>query len=86
MKYHVVWHENALEDLRELDPKTAKKIISRVRDYLTENPHHLGKALTGIFKGLYRYRFGDFRVIYAISREEIIITIVRVSLRRDAYR
>lgn len=85
MKYRVVWDEKALEDLRQLDAKTATKIIVRVRDYLTENPIGLGKALAGMFKGLYRYRYGDYRVIYAISRQVIIITIVRVSFRRDAY-
>lgn len=86
MKYRVVWDEKALEDLRDLDLKTATKIIVRVRDYLTENPINLGKALTGMFKGLYRYRYGDYRVIYAVSRQEIIIIIARVSFRRDAYR
>jgi len=86
MKYRVVWDEKALEDLRELDAKTATKIIVRVRDYLTENPIHLGKALTGMFKGLYRYRYGDYRVIYAVSRQEVIIIIARVSFRRDVYR
>ena len=86
MKYRVVWDEKALEDLRELDPKTAAKIIIRVRDYLVENPIHLGKALSGMFKGFYRYRYGDYRVIYAVSRREIIIIIARVSFRRDVYR
>jgi propionyl-CoA synthetase len=68
------------------DIQTATKIIVRVRDYLTENPIHLGKALTGMFKGFYRYRYGDYRVIYAVSRQEVIIIIARVSFRRDVYR
>lgn len=85
MKYRIVWDEKALQDLRELDKQTATKIFLRVGDHLTQDPHHIGKALTGMFKGLYRYRYGDYRVLYAISRQEIIITIVRVSFRRDAY-
>ncbi len=85
MKYRVVWDEKALDDLRELDKKTAAKIIVRIRDHLTEDPHHIGKALAGMFKGLYRYRYGEYRVLHAISRQEIIMTIVRVSFRRDVY-
>jgi mRNA interferase RelE/StbE len=86
MAYGVIWDEEAREDLRKLDRATAAKIIVRVREHLAERPLHLGLALTGIFKGLYRYRYGDYRVIYAIARQEVIITIVRVANRRDAYR
>lgn len=86
MKYHVVWDGKALDDLRTLDRATAAKIIVRVREHLAEHPLRLGKALTGIFKGLYRYRFGDYRIIFAVARQEIIITILRVALRREAYR
>ncbi len=63
MTYNVLWHEKAVEDLRGVDKKTAKGIVERVKSYLSQNPLSLGKPLKGIFKGLYRYRFGDYRII-----------------------
>ena len=39
-----------------------------------------GKPLQGgIFKGLYRYRYGSYRIIYAIDRDSVIILILRIA-------
>ncbi|HPD60720.1 MAG TPA: type II toxin-antitoxin system RelE/ParE family toxin [Thermodesulfobacteriota bacterium] len=85
MSYSVKWHEKAIEDLKDVDKKSAKGLIERVKNYLPEDPLSLGKPLKGIFKGLYRYRFGDYRVIYSIDKKENTILILRVGKRKDVY-
>ena len=45
----------------------------------------LGKPLHGEFKGLYRYRYGSYRILYAIDRKENTILILRVGKRKDIY-
>lgn len=35
---------------------------------------------------LYRVRAGDYRIIYQIADDELIVLIVRVAHRKDAYR
>jgi mRNA interferase RelE/StbE len=37
------------------------------------------------FKGLYRYRYGSYRIVYAIDRETVIILILRIADRKDVY-
>ena len=86
MTYNVKWHERAVEDLRGIDKKTAKGMIERVKSYLSQNPLSLGKPLKGIFKGIYRYRFGDHRVMYAIDHKEKTILILRVGRRKEVNR
>ena len=86
MTYNVIWHERAVDDLRGVDKKTAKGILERVKSYLSQNPLSLGKPLKGIFKGLYRYRSGGHRVIYAIDHKEKTILILRVGRRKEVYR
>src|SRR5512139_3188038 len=86
MSYRVIWDTRARDDLRGLDRPLAAKIVARVSDHLAQHPLRLGEALSGMFKGLYRYRYGDYRLIYAVARQEVVITIVRVAHRRDAYR
>jgi mRNA interferase RelE/StbE len=43
------------------------------------------KRLRG-YKGFYRLRVGEFRVIYAISQDELIITILSIGNRGDVYK
>ena len=86
MAYRVLWHEHALNDLKELDRQTAGKIVSRVKGYLSQDPEKLGKPLQGVLKGLYRYRTGDYRIMYSIDRGDNQISILSVGRRKDIYR
>lgn len=86
MSYNVTWHENAVVDLRRLDKARAKDIVGKVDDHLSEDPLALGKPLKGIFRGLFRYRCGDYRVIYSIDRREERLVVLTVGHRKDVYR
>ena len=85
MTYSIQWHEAAINDLKNIDRQTQKKMIARVKDYLSKDPLSLGKPLKGIFKGLYRYRYGSYRIIYAIDRGLVVILILRIGDRKDVY-
>jgi mRNA interferase RelE/StbE len=82
----VIWQAKVLQDLEVIDKKDAAKIIERVKNYLVQNPVGLGTPLKGIFKGLFRYRYGMYRVIYAIDMAEKKIIVLHVKHRKDAYR
>ena len=86
MSYKVTWHEDAMEDLRGLDKARALEIVDKVDAYLSEDPLALGKPLKGIFRGLFRYRCGDYRVIYSIDRRDELLTVLTVGHRKDVYR
>jgi mRNA interferase RelE/StbE len=85
LTYSIQWHEEAINDLKIIDRQTQTKIIARVKDYLSKDPISLGKPLQGIFKGLYRYRYGSYRIIYAIDRGSVVILILRIADRKDVY-
>ena len=85
MTYSIQWHEEAINDLKNIDRQTRKKIIARLKDYLSKDPLSLGKPLQGIFKGLYRYRYGAYRIIYAMDRGSVVILILRIADRKDVY-
>jgi len=42
--------------------------------------------LKGVFKGLFRYRIGAHRVIYAVDHAERRVIVLHVKHRKDAYR
>lgn len=86
MVYDLRWHEKAVEELKAIDKKIAKGLIDRVKEYLIREPRTLGKSLKGMFQGLYRYRYGDWRVIYAIDEQAPAALILRVGNRRTVYK
>ncbi|MFC2167274.1 type II toxin-antitoxin system RelE/ParE family toxin [Acidobacteriota bacterium] len=86
MIYNAIWHEDALKDLQKLDRLDAKKIVEKVKAHLLLDPGKYGIPLKGALKGLYRYRFGKYRVIYAIDFQEREILVLFINHRKDIYR
>ena len=83
--YKVAYLDRVEEDLKQLDKAIAKKILARIETYLAADPKGLGKPLKGEFQGYWRYRWGDYRVIYKISEREILILILRIGHRKAVY-
>jgi mRNA interferase RelE/StbE len=44
------------------------------------------KKLKGEFAGIYRYRIGDFRLFYTIRKQQILVVVIDLERRKDAYR
>lgn len=85
MGYKVIWQEKVTRDLRALDKKDAAKIVERIKNSLAQNPIGLGRPLKGIFKGLFRYRYGVYRVIYAVDMAEKKVIVLHIKHRKEAY-
>lgn len=83
--YKVAYLDRVEEDLKQLDKTITKKILARIETHLAVDPHGLGKPLKGDFHGYWRYRWGDYRVIYKISESEILILILRIGHRKAVY-
>jgi len=83
--YKIVYLDSVEDDLKKIDKTTVKKILNRIETYLAKDPKGLGKPLKGEFQGYWRYRWGDYRVIYKISEREILIVILHISNRKDVY-
>lgn len=84
--FEVRWHEDALVDFRKLDRPVARKIVDKVESTLSKDPKGLGRLLKGPLKGLYRYRVGDYRVIYLVEEGRLVVLVVRVRHRKKVYR
>ena len=83
--YKVVYLDGVENDLKKLDKPIIKKILTRIETYLAQDPKELGKSLTGNLSGYWRYRWGDYRVIYKISEKEILILVLKIAHRKEVY-
>ena len=89
MHFAIRYAERALRDLRQLDHGIAQRIVSKVRQYrLSENPLIYAHRLTGAHRGLYRFRIGDYRIVFTANKEGnlVILLILRIAHRREVYR
>ena len=68
--------------------KIYKKISDYVYPQLRENPFFGTniKKLKGEFEGLYRYRAGTYRIFYKIENDKILVIILDIDDRKDAYK
>ena len=84
--YEVLLHPDAQEVYINADPALAKK-IARCLQQLEQTPlfHPNIKALKGDYLGYYRYRIGDYRVIYAVDEEVVQVFVVAIVYRGEAY-
>jgi mRNA interferase RelE/StbE len=87
VKYAFRWRERAVRQLRTIPPSAALTIVQALTP-LGEDPRRPDadiKKLAG-YADRYRLRVGDYRVIYEIADEQLIILVVGVGHRREAYR
>ena len=83
--YQIEWKRSALKELEKLPRRFVSKIIAAIKD-LSENPYPQGmKKLVGS-EHTYRIRVGDYRIVYEIFANKLVVEIVRVRHRKDVYK
>ncbi len=84
MSFSIRIKESAAREVKRIAEPERTRIVA-VIDRLAETPR-LGAALKGDLRGLRRLRVGDYRVVYEVRDDELIVLAVRVAHRREAYR
>ncbi|MBM3150720.1 MAG: type II toxin-antitoxin system RelE/ParE family toxin [Chloroflexi bacterium] len=83
--WQVIIHRKPEKILRRLDGDVLERIQRAIRGLASE-PRPTGfKKLSG-YDNLYRIRVGDWRIIYAIEDDRLIILVLEISTRGSAYR
>lgn len=86
-QYDVVFTRAARRALeRDLPEKVAAAAFEFIAGALRENPRRVGKPLREPLAPLFSARRGEYRVLYRIVDQLLVIEIVSVAHRRDAYR
>lgn len=84
MTWRLVIARRAEQEMDELDPAVRARIV-RALERLAASPYQAAnvKALKG---GGYRLRVGDYRVLYQLEADVLIVLVLRVAHRREVYR
>lgn len=88
MIWTVEWDDRARRELRKLAPEAQGEILRYFRDRIAvdRDPRRLGKALKAEHKGLWRYRIRDYRALCQIQDRRVVVLVLRVAHRKEAYR
>jgi mRNA interferase RelE/StbE len=83
LSYKIAFKKSVGRDLKKIDKDQADRILRKIEEDLPEKAESF-PVLTGKFSGLRKLRIGDYRVIYSILDDTVLI--LRISHRREAYR
>ena len=83
MSYKITYKKSVARDLKKINKNQAERILAKIEEELPEKADGF-PPLTGKFSGLRRFRVGDYRVVYTIMDDKVII--LRISHRRESYR
>ncbi|MCX7838201.1 MAG: type II toxin-antitoxin system RelE/ParE family toxin [Anaerolineae bacterium] len=76
----------ATRDLERLDKPIARRIVARIYWLATNLENINPEPYKGDLVGLYKFRVGDYRVIYQILHDEQAIVIHQIGHRSEIYR
>ncbi len=83
MAYKLVYTKKACDDIRKLD-QLAQKRLAKKLEVFSQAPLEYAKKNHDPLLGAYRFRVGDYRIIFDLHGKEIVI--LKVGHRREIYR
>ncbi|WP_136707675.1 type II toxin-antitoxin system RelE/ParE family toxin [Agromyces sp. H66] len=84
MTYRVELTTAAARQVRKLEPAVRRRVLHALSE-LEVDPRPGGvKKLTGL-ENAWRLRVGDYRILYEIEDDVVLVTVFRVAHRRNAY-
>lgn len=85
MRHTVAIASSARRDLKRIRGRTLRRIADAI-DALADNPRPPGVVKLAGEDDLYRIRVGDYRLVYQIQDDRLIVLVVRIGHRREVYR
>jgi mRNA interferase RelE/StbE len=84
MPHRIELSPAAVRQLKKLDRSVLTQIAARI-DSLADRPcPHGCEKLTG-YDDLYRLRVGDYRIVYAVEDDLVLVVVLKIGSRADIY-
>lgn len=84
MIFKVIIPKYALKELSKINTEDQQFIFDKIKEL--EKGLFIGdKALKGVYKGKFRKRAGNYRIIYLRENDILLITVIRIAHRKEVY-
>jgi mRNA interferase RelE/StbE len=84
-RYSIRFVESAARSLNKLPVGARVRIAARI-EALADNPYPPGTRKMAGEEHAYRIRIGDYRVVYDVLEDAIVVLVLRIGHRKDVYR
>jgi len=81
--YNITFKKSVAKELKRIGKRNAKRILDKIDAELVKNPERF-PALSGPFAGMRKFRVGDYRVIFVILDNDVLV--LRIQDRKHVYR
>jgi mRNA interferase RelE/StbE len=85
VRYRVLFKRSVGKDLRDIPKKDVQRILKRIKSLADEPRPHGCEKLTDQDQERYRIRQSSYRILYEIQDEALVVVIVKVAKRGEAY-
>jgi addiction module RelE/StbE family toxin len=83
LAFNITYKKSVIRDISRLDKKEARRIINKIEKDLSERAESY-PVLKGEFAGLRKMRIGDYRVIFTLIDDNVLV--LRIGHRREIYK
>ena len=83
MGYKIAFKDSVWKDLKQIDKHQAQRILQQIEETLPERAEAF-PTLTGRFAKLRKFRVGNYRVIYTLQEDSVLV--LRIQHRKEVYR
>jgi mRNA interferase RelE/StbE len=84
--WKVKFTKKADKDFAGLSPDVRKRIDKAIYSKLLVEPDNFLISLVGDMSGLYKFRVGDFRLLCSKEENYLIINVIKIAHRSEAYK
>ena len=85
VSYRIEIKSSAAKELEKLPRQMIPKVVDAIKG-LAENPYPQGVRKLAGFEHTYRVRVGDYRILYDVLDKRLVVEIIRIRHRKDAYK
>ena len=83
MAYNITFKKSVFKELKKINHADANRIMNKLASELSQKADNFPE-LQGDFAGLRKYRVGNYRIVYSIIHNTVLI--LRIRHRKDAYK
>jgi len=82
--FKIIIPKATFKELEKIDSENQKLVFSKIKD-LESGVFTSDKALKGKYKGKFRKRAGNYRIVYLKENDILVITLIRIAHRKEVY-
>ena len=85
--WKIAYKRSLQKDLKKIPKKTKSLIKRTIEERLAVNPAYFGTPLKQNLKGLMKLRVGNYRIIYFVKKETVIVFEIKIGFsRKEVYK